>query len=412
MAKWGEADKVLIADIDLEAAQKAARRVNQLRGRKIAEAYQVDVTDHAALVTFLTDVDSFLSAVPYWHNPAITRAAIEARACMTDLGGNTDLVRQQMELSPQAQEAGIAIIPDCGQVPGMGTSLSVYAMSLLDETDEVMMWDGGNPLHPQPPFNYILTFNIAGLTNEYYGVAHFIRDGQRVAVPTFLSEDYETLEFPAPIGTMEAFVAGGGTSTMPWTFEGKLKTLWNKTLRWPGHFAEWQSYTKAGLLETDPVEVNGVSVSPRDVLHAVLDPKIRAKPGEPDLVIVRVLAKGRKDGQPAEALVELIDRYDERFGFTAMERTTGWDGALKAILNAQGVTPRGVNPAELAIDGPTYAQELRKRGFNLTEKVTLLEGAQDETTQDTKEKKKMKKGKKGKKDKKDKKEKKGKKKNK
>ena len=30
--------------------------------------------------------------------------------------------------------------------------------------------------------------------------------------------------------------AGGGTSTMPWTFEGRLKTLWNKTLRWPGHF--------------------------------------------------------------------------------------------------------------------------------------------------------------------------------
>ena len=34
-----------------------------------------------------------------------------------------------------------------------------------------------------------------------------------------------------------------------------------------------------------------------------------------------------------------------------MERTTGWDGALKAILNAHGVT-RGVNPAELAVEGP------------------------------------------------------------
>ncbi len=408
MAKWGEAEKVLIADIDLEVAQKAARRVNQLRGRKIAEGYQVDVTDHARLVEFLQGVDSFLSAVPYWNNPAITRAAIEAKACMTDLGGNTDLVRQQMALSPQAQEAGIAIIPDCGQVPGMGTSLSVYAMSLLDETDEILMWDGGNPLHPQPPFNYILTFNIAGLTNEYYGVAHFIRDGQRVEVPTFLSEDYETVEFPEPIGTMEAFVAGGGTSTMPWTFEGKLKTLWNKTLRWPGHFAEWQAYMKAGLLETGPVAVNGVAVSPRDVLHAVLDPKIRAKPGEPDLVIVRVLARGRKDGQPAEALVELIDRYDEKLGFTAMERTTGWDGALKAILNAQGVTPRGVNPAEVAVDGPLYAQELRKRGFSLTETITLVEGGKEETTKDTKDTKE-KKGKKGKKEKKGKKDKKGKK---
>ena len=411
MARWGEAEKVLIGDIDLHAAEKAAKRVNQLRGRKIAEGHRVDVTDHASLVEFLSGVDSFLSAVPYWHNPAITRAAIEAKACMTDLGGNTDLVRQQMELSPQAQEAGIAIIPDCGQVPGMGTSLSVYAMSLLDETDEIMMWDGGNPLHPQPPFNYILTFNIAGLTNEYYGVAHFIRDGKRVAVPTFLSEDYETVEFPEPIGTMEAFVAGGGTSTMPWTFEGKLKTLWNKTLRWPGHFAEWQAYMKAGLLETEPVEVDGVPVSPRAVLHSVLDPKIRAKKGEPDLVIVRVLAKGRKDGKAAQALVELIDRYDEKLGFTAMERTTGWDGALKAILNAHGVTPRGVNPAELAVEGPRYAEELRKRGFDLTEKVTLF-GEEDSTptTKDTKDTKGKKKGKKDKKGKKGKKEKKGKKK--
>jgi len=366
MAKWGDAERVLIADIDAEAAQKSAARVNALIGTEMATPVQLDVSDREALVAFLGSVDSFLSAVPYWNNPAITDAAIEARACMTDLGGKTDLVLEQMKRTDEAQAAGIAIIPDCGQVPGMGTSLSVYAMSLLDETDEIMMWDGGNPLHPVPPFNYTLTFNIAGLTNEYYGVAHFIRDGERTEVPTFLPEDYETVDFGEPIGRMEAFVAGGGTSTMPWTFEGVLKTLWNKTLRWPGHFAEWRAYTIAGLLEEDPVEVNGQEVVPRDVLHALIDPKIRAVVGDPDLVIVRVLAKGRKDGAEAQVQVELIDRYDEATGFTAMERTTGWDGALKAIMNAQGRTPRGVNPAELAVSGPDYADELRKRGFSLT----------------------------------------------
>ena len=370
MAKFGDARTVLIGDISLEAAQRSAARVNRLIGREIARAHQVDVTNHDQLKTFLTDVDSFLSAVPYWHNPDITRVAIEARACMTDLGGNTDLVREQMKLSPQAAEAGIAVIPDCGQVPGMGTSLMIYAMALLDETEHVMMWDGGNPLHPEPPFNYILTFNIAGLTNEYYGVAHFIREGKRVEVPTFLSEDYESVEFPDPIGKMEAFVAGGGTSTMPWTFEGKLKTLWNKTLRWPGHFAEWQAYMKAGLLETEPIEVQKVRVSPRDMLHALLDPKIRAKPGEPDLVIVRIEALGKKDGRPARVLLDLIDRFDEATGFTAMERTTGWDGSIKAIMNARGVTPRGVHPAELAVPGPLYVSELRKRGFNLAETLS------------------------------------------
>ncbi len=370
MARFGDARAVLIGDISLEAAQRSADRVNRLIGGEVARPRQVDVRDHDQLKTFLIGVDSFLSAVPYWHNPAVTRVAIEARASMTDLGGNTDLVREQLKLSPQAAEAGVAVIPDCGQVPGMGTSLMVYAMSLLDETEHLMMWDGGNPLHPLPPFNYILTFNIAGLTNEYYGVAHFIRDGERVAVPTFLSEDYETVDFPDPIGRMEAFVAGGGTSTMPWTFEGTLKTLWNKTLRWPGHFAEWQAYMKAGLLETKPVDVEGVRVSPREVLHALLEPKIRAKPGEPDLVIIRVKALGRKDGRPAQAQLDLVDRFDDSTGFTAMERTTGWDGSIKTIMNARGVTPRGVHPAELAVPGPLYVAELRKRGFRLAESVT------------------------------------------
>ena len=94
-----------------------------------------------------------------------------------------------------------------------------------------------------------------------------------------------------------------------------------------------------GCSRPTPIDVGGVQVVPRDVLHALLDPKIRAKPGEPDLVIVRVLARGRKDGRAAEVVVELIDRFDEATGFTAMERTTGWDGSIKAILNARGVTP-------------------------------------------------------------------------
>jgi lysine 6-dehydrogenase len=372
MAKFGDAAQVLIADLSLEAAHKSAARVNHLVGKEIAQAHQLNVTDHDQLCDFLSHVNSFLSAVPYWHNPAITRAAIEAGACMTDLGGNTDLVRDQIELTPQAKDADIAIIPDCGQVPGMGTSLTVYAMSLLDETEEIMMWDGGNPLLPKPPFNYILTFNIAGLTNEYYGVANFIRNGQIKQVPTFKEEDYEIVEFPEPIGRMEAFVAGGGTSTMPWSFEGKLKTLWNKTLRWPGHFAEWKAYTQAGLLETAPVEVQGVKVSPREMLHALMEPKLRAKPGEADLVIVRVLAKGRKNGHAAQVQLDLIDRYDEKTGFTAMERTTGWDASIKTIMNAQRVTPRGVNPAEIAVPGLPYVAERRRRGFSLTETFTTV----------------------------------------
>jgi lysine 6-dehydrogenase len=51
----------------------------------------------------------------------------------------------------KAKAAGITLIPDCGQVPGLGTSLCAYAMTLLDEPRDILLYDGGIPLHPRPP---------------------------------------------------------------------------------------------------------------------------------------------------------------------------------------------------------------------------------------------------------------------
>jgi lysine 6-dehydrogenase len=371
MARFGDAKEVLIADIDRRAAEASAERVNTLLKTSAAEAAELDVTDVDALESFLGGVDSFLSAVPYWLNPTITTVAIRSRACMCDLGGNTDLVLEQLKLDESAKDAGVAIIPDCGQVPGMGTSLAVYAMSKLDRTDHLYMWDGGNDQHPKPPFNYICTFNIAGLTNEYYGEAIFLRDGKVTRVPTFQAEDYEEIEFPEPIGPMEAFVAGGGTSTAPWTFEGEVQTYQNKTLRWKGHFDQWKTIIDMGLLDLEPVHIKGIEVVPRDVFHACVGPKITATDEDRDLVIVRVKAVGDKDGKAAEAVVEVIDYYDEATGFTAMERTTGWHGAIVSIMNARGQTPRGVKPVETGVPAQLFVDEMKKRGLSLSEEITF-----------------------------------------
>ena len=105
-------------------------------------------------------------------------------------------------------------------------------------------------------------------------------------VATANRDDYEEIEFPEPIGRMEAFVAGGGTSTAPWTFEGKVQTYQNKTLRWKGHFEQWKTVIDMGLMDLDPVDIGGVRVSPRDVLHACVAPKIMAGEDDRDFVIV------------------------------------------------------------------------------------------------------------------------------
>lgn len=366
LARWGDAQRVLLADKDLAIAQSAADKINRLLGKPIAEARFADAAQPESVRQILAGVDAFLSAVPYYYNLELSRIAIDAGASMADLGGNTDIARQQHALNSAAQAVGISIIPDCGQVPGLGTSLCVYTMSLLDHTDDIWMWDGGLPQNPRPPFNYLLTFHIAGLTNEYAEPAIFLRNGEITAVEPMT--ELETVEFQAPIGRLEAFVTSGGTSTMPWTFAGKVRTLQNLTLRYPGHFAQLRAFWDLGLWSEDPIQVNGSRVSPRAVFHALYEPKV-VYPLDRDLVIVRIKAVGQKGGQPAAVQVELIDYYDELTGFTAMERTTGWSAAIVVAMMAQGLTPTGSGGVESFVPAGAFVDELRRRGLSVSEKT-------------------------------------------
>jgi lysine 6-dehydrogenase len=236
----------------------------------------------------------------------------------------------------------------------------------LDEPEEVFMWDGGLPQNPRPPFGYLLTFNIAGLTNEYAEAPVFLRDGKATLVPAM--DELEEVEFPSPVGVLEAFTTGGGVSTLPWTFEGKLKTLQNKTVRYPGHFAQLRAFYDLGLWGMDAVGVAEQEVVPRDLFHALFEPLV-TYPEDKDVVVIRVRAVGQKDGESAEVVLDLMDFYDEETGFTAMERTTGWDAAIVAGMMARGQTPRGATPVELSVPADLFVQELGKRGIGLKTKV-------------------------------------------
>ena len=367
LAVHGDAASIVLADLHLHQARAAAARVNRLAGRDVATAAAIDVRDEDAVVDLLRAhrIEAFISGVPYFFNLALARAAVRAGASMADFGGNTEQTRAQLALDPDARAASITLTPDCGQVPGLGNSLCAYTMSLFDECRDLIMYDGGIPAAPRPPWHYILTFNIEGLTNEYFGTTVFIRDGQPIEKECFCVEEYELVDFGPPVGVLEAFTTAGGTSTMPWTWAGKLRTLQNKTIRWPGHFAQWKAFSDAGLIGLEPVAIDDQRVIPRHVLHALLGPQLYAQPGERDLVIVRIIGRGLVGGQEREVVVDLFDEYDPATGFTAMERTTGWHAAIICAAQARGQTPRGGVPVELALPGPDFAAELAKRGFDL-----------------------------------------------
>ncbi len=369
IAKCGEADEVLLIDIDPELARESAKRVNTLIDKKVATAVQADIKDRDQLASILDGVTSIISAVPYSFNLAVTELALELGANMCDLGGHTGIVRQQLEKDSEAKAKGVTIVPDCGMGPGLNISLALYAMSLLDAPREVYIWDGGLPQNPEPPWNYALTFNIGGLTNEYYGNAYFIRNGKVIEVPCF--EGYEELEFNAPLGKLEAFVTSGGLSTMPWTYECKLERLENKTLRYPGHYSQFKTFSELGLLEPEPIRIGAHKIAPREILHELLEPQL-TQPYVHDVCVIRVKCSGEKNGQASEAIVELIDYYDERTGLTAMQRLTGWHASIVAILAARGKLEKGAIPIELAVPGDVVVQEAKRRGLEIVVNTNLI----------------------------------------
>jgi len=124
----------------------------------------------------------------------------------------------------------------------------------------------------------------------------FLREGKVTAVPCF--SDNEVLDFPEPIGRLEAFVTSGGLSTSPWTFEGRLKRLENKTLRYPG---TWPSSRRSRISACSPrsESTSAAGQSSRaEVLHALLGPRI-CRNEVKDVCVMRVKGTGTtKAGAP------------------------------------------------------------------------------------------------------------------
>lgn len=368
LAVHGGATRVVLADRDAEIARAAAARLNHLLGREAVEPAEVDAADRRDLGRFLEPLDAFVCAVPYALLLPITRAAIAAGTGMVDMGGHTDTVLAQLAMHPEARQAGVAVVPDCGMGPGMNNTLGLYAMELLRSRGftprRVSLLDGGLPQDRSAPWGYRLCFNLEGLTNEYDGQAIVLRGGRLTHLDTLT--ELEEVDFEG-LGVLEAFVTSGGTSTVPYGLQGVLETYDNKTLRYPGHLAAFKAFKDLGLFGRDAVRVGEVDVIPRDFYHTLLGPMIETS-GLEDVCVLRGRAEGEDGTRRATVVVDMVDRHDPATGFAAMERLTGWHAAIMAVLIAAGEVAAGVHSLEKAVSASRFMEEARRRGFAWTER--------------------------------------------
>jgi lysine 6-dehydrogenase len=328
----------------------------------------LDVRDRDAVLALMRESDAAMSAIPYYFNLQLAECAVEAGVHFCDLGGNTEIVFQQKALAPKATAKGVTIIPDCGVAPGMVNILAEYGIRQLDTVESVRIYVGGLPQHPEPPLNYQIVYSLEGVLDYYTTLSSVLRKGKREQVVA-LSER-ETVTFPEPVGALEAFHTAGGLSTMAWRYEGKIPTMEYKTLRYPGHAQLMEAVREMGLLELDPVDVKGMKVIPRDAFIATVGPKL-TKPEGKDLVALRVTVEGKKGGKSQMISFELVDRYDDKHGISAMMRTTGYSLSITGQMQARReVGPAGVHTPDECMPPKKYIDELGKRGIEIRETIS------------------------------------------
>ncbi len=356
-----EVTQVTLADLQPERMARFLARREDARLRPVAR----DVTDHAAVLELMRGHDAVLSAIPYYFNGPMATLAVQAGCHFADLGGNTEIVMEQKRLETEAHAKGLSIMPDCGLAPGMVNILAAEGIRRLDTADRVRIYVGGLPQHPEPPLNYQIVYSLEGALDYYTTASWILRHGRRAEVDA-LSE-LESVAFPQPVGTLEAFHTAGGISTMPFTWEGKVREMEYKTLRYPGHADLMRAVREMGLLGKEPIMVKGQKVVPRDAFIAAVSPQL-TKPEGRDLVALRVIASGTKDGKPRTTTFDLIDYFDEKHGISAMMRTTGYSLSLTGLTQARKQVIRfGVTTPDEGMPFDRYVAGMKARGVLIRE---------------------------------------------
>src|SRR3954454_10745255 len=257
---------------DLDPARPAA--VLARDGDDRFAAAQVDAGDKDALVGLLreTGADAVLNAADPRFNPPILDAAFEYGCTYLDMamtlsGPDVLLGEEEFDQHERWRERGLLALAGIGVEPGLADVFARYAADhLFDEIDEVAVRDGADLV--VEGYDFAPTFSIWTTIEECLNPPLVWERGRGFSMTEPFSEP-ELFEFPEGIGETECVnVEHEEVVLVPREIDCRRVTFKY------GLGAEFidvlRTLHKLGLDSTEPVNVRGVEVAPRDVVAAAL----------------------------------------------------------------------------------------------------------------------------------------------
>lgn len=343
-------DEIIAVDKSEEYLNRCLKDINS----DIVSGKLADFDNHESLVHVLSEVDIAIGCLPHSLSLQITKAAIDAKCHIVDLVGSNYV--EKKSLHEEAERAGVLIVPGCGVAPGIVNILAGRGAELLDEADEAVMMCGGIPKEPLPPLMYQIVFRLESAIGLYTKRATAAKNGEIIELTPFTG--LENIDFPQPVGKCEAIYSDAHSTA--YTLKDKIKNIYEKTIRYEGHFEKMKVLHELGFLEDTPVKVKNNLVSPKQLTMSLLEPQL-SKGSKEDITVLRVTVKGRKNGENTVYTWEMVNQYDKERQLTSMAKTTGFPAIIVTEFIAQGkIKEVGVLSPEEIIVSDLFDQFINK----------------------------------------------------
>lgn len=357
LAQDPRVDEVLLADIDLDLATIVADYINSPK----VSIHQVDVHDADGLVDLLRGSDACMNGTVYHTNIPVMEACLKAGVHYTDMGGLFFITHKQLKLSDRFKEAGLSAVLGMGSAPGVPNLQARYAADRLDTIESIKIFDG---IKPPPTDDPLFTYAVPTIVEELLVEPMVYKDGEFKAEPPL--SGFEDYWFSPPIGLLPMHLSlHSEVATLPLSFKEKgVKECFFKINYWGMSKTVVENIrilADFGFGNTEPVDVKGQTIVPRDMMVAMLSgyvPPITdflapPKNSPPDWVKEIVTeVKGTKDGQD----------MTYRMGTLTCKGAlpTGVAPAIATIWMAEGRVEPGVYPPEIALDPEPFFKELEE----------------------------------------------------
>jgi saccharopine dehydrogenase-like NADP-dependent oxidoreductase len=131
------------------------------------------------------------------------------------------------------------------------------------------------------------------------------------------------------------------------------------------------------LFDENPINIQGVDISPREFLLKVINPLVKPDEGDGDVCIMYNTVVGEKDQKPYK--IEYFMWEEANLEFSAMARVTSFPASIGAKLVALGkIDLKGIRAPEECIFGEnykTFLTELEKKNITIKERGSVMQRA-------------------------------------